>query len=223
MLFLGPPETFSSAELSMRSKRTLTSLAFSGSLAPTLTETLLSSRPMMRKSPERKWRLSWLPEGKSTKKGWSRRLVTSILLDWPWARGAHKTARPSKWMALCTGTLLVMLNIETKTRCEMFLNSREYSGLSRKKRGVSFGNPKIAGATPPLEFRSPGDGRDEEEAVAFFERAGFAAEEADVFFIEVDIEELADLPLIVADVAPEVGEAGCQLVEGFGDRGRATV
>jgi len=66
---LGPPETFSSAELSMRSKRTLTSLAFSGSLAPTLTETLLSSRPTMRKSPERKWRLSWLPEGKSTKKG----------------------------------------------------------------------------------------------------------------------------------------------------------
>jgi len=102
----------------------------------------------------------------------------------------------------------------------------EFSGIlwtQPKKRGLSFGNPKIAGATPPLEFRSPGDGRNEEEAVAFFEQAGFAAEEADVFFIEVDIEELADLPLIVADVAPEAGEAGCQLVEGFGDGGRATV
>src|SRR6266480_552394 len=142
MLFLGPPETFSSAELSMRSKRTLTSLAFSGSLAPTLTETLLSSRPMMRKSPERKWRLSWLPEGKSTKKGWSRRLVTSILLDWPWARGAHKTARPSKWMALCTGTLLMMLNIETKTRGEMF---PEFSGIlwtQPKKEGRLLWQPK---------------------------------------------------------------------------------
>src|SRR5438046_5129093 len=169
MLFLGPPETFSSAELSMRSKRTLTSLAFSGSLAPTLTETLLSSRPMMRKSPERKWRLSWLPEGKSTKKGWSRRLVTSILLDWPWARGAHKTARPSKWMALCTGTLLVMLNTETKTRCESFLNLRKYLEFGRKKRAAPFATQKIEAALRPQDSRPPADGRAEEERVASLE------------------------------------------------------
>ena len=70
---------------------------------------------------------------------------------------------------------------------------------------------------------SASDGGDKEDAVAFLEGAGFAAEEADVFFIEVDVEELADLALIVADVAPKIGEARCKLVEGFGDRGRATV
>src|SRR6266478_2841793 len=68
-----------------------------------------------------------------------------------------------------------------------------------------------------------GDGGNEEDAIAFFEGAGFAAEEADVFFVEIDIEELADLALIVADVAAEIGEAGGKLVEGIGDGGRATV
>jgi hypothetical protein len=52
-------------------------------------------------------------------------LVTSILLDWPRARGAHKTARLSKWMALCMDTLLVLLSIGTTIRGEMFLNSRK--------------------------------------------------------------------------------------------------
>src|SRR6266404_1209832 len=70
---------------------------------------------------------------------------------------------------------------------------------------------------------SAGDGGDEEDAVAFLEGAGFAAEKADVFFVEVDVEELADLALIVADVAPEIGIARGELVEGFGDGGRATV
>src|SRR5260370_36821503 len=68
-----------------------------------------------------------------------------------------------------------------------------------------------------------GDGGDEKDAVAFLEGAGFAAKKADVFFVEVDVEELADLALIVADVAPEIGEAGGKLVEGIGDGGRATV
>src|SRR6266403_1099338 len=68
-----------------------------------------------------------------------------------------------------------------------------------------------------------GDGGDEEDAVAFLEGAGFAAEEADVFFVEVHVEELADLALVVADVAPESGEARGECVEGFGDGGCATV
>src|SRR6266481_8263579 len=68
-----------------------------------------------------------------------------------------------------------------------------------------------------------GDGGNEEDAIAFFEGAGFAAEEADVFFVEIDIEELADLALIVADVAREIGEARSELVESFGDRGGGTV
>src|SRR5256885_15903769 len=103
----------------------------------------------------------------------------------------------------------VLLRIGTKARCEMFPEFSEMIWIQPTKRPSAWATEMRPGATPPLEFRSPGDGRDEEEAVAFFERAGFAAEEADVFFIEVDIEELADLPLIVADVAPEVGEAGC--------------
>src|SRR5216684_5463296 len=63
----------------------------------------------------------------------------------------------------------------------------------------------------------------QQDPIAFLERAGFAAEEADVFFVEVDVEELADLALIVADVAREIGEARSELVESFGDRGGATV
>src|SRR5467141_2200299 len=83
-------------------------------------------------------------------------------------------------------------------------------------------------SAPPMLSRwkrlaSAGDGGDEEDAVAFLESAGFAAQEADVFFIEVDVEELADLALVVADMAAEIGEAGGELVEGFGDGRRATV
>jgi hypothetical protein len=74
-----------------------------------------------------------------------------------------------------------------------------------------------------MRLGSAGDGGDEEDAVAFLEGTGFAAEEADVFFIEVNVEELADLALIVADVAAEVRESGSKLVEGVGDCGRATV
>src|SRR6266850_1616215 len=77
--------------------------------------------------------------------------------------------------------------------------------------------------TPLLDFRSSSNRGDEQNTIAFLEGAGFAAEEADVFFIEIDVEELADLALIVADVAAEIGEAGSQLVKGVGDGGRATV
>src|SRR6266852_3185843 len=76
---------------------------------------------------------------------------------------------------------------------------------------------------PILASRSSRNRRDEQNTIAFLEGAGFAAEEADVFFVEVDVEELADLALIVADVAREIGEARGKLVEGIGDGGRATV
>src|SRR6266849_2050073 len=76
---------------------------------------------------------------------------------------------------------------------------------------------------PILASRSSRNRRDEQNAIALLEGARFAAEEADVFFVEVDVEELANLALIVADVARESGEARGKLVEGVGDRGRATV
>src|SRR5205807_416372 len=65
--------------------------------------------------------------------------------------------------------------------------------------------------------------RNQQNAIAFLEGTGFAAEEANVFFVEIDVEELADLALIVTNVTREVGETGSEFVEGVGDGGRATV
>src|SRR5258708_1374480 len=62
---------------------------------------------------------------------------------------------------------------------------------------------------PVLASRSSRNRRDEQNTIALLEGARFAAEKANVFFIEVHVEELADLALIVADVAREVGKAGC--------------
>ena len=64
---------------------------------------------------------------------------------------------------------------------------------------------------------------DEEDAVALLEGAGFSPEEPDVFLVEVDVEELPDLALVVANVAREVGESRGEFVESFGHRGRTTV
>src|SRR5689334_22060367 len=50
------------------------------------------------------------------------------------------------------------------------------------------------------------DGRDEEDAIAFLEGAGFAAEQTDVLFVEINVEELANLALVVADVAGQTGK-----------------
>jgi hypothetical protein len=68
-----------------------------------------------------------------------------------------------------------------------------------------------------------GDGRDQQDAVAILDGAGFAAEEADVFVVEIHVEELANLALVVADVAAEVGKFGGQLVQCFSNRDGATV
>jgi hypothetical protein len=67
------------------------------------------------------------------------------------------------------------------------------------------------------------NGRNQQNAIAFFEEAGFATEKADIFFVEVDVEELANLALIVTDVPGESGKARSELVESFSDRGAATV
>jgi len=55
--------------------------------------------------------------------------------------------------------------------------------VSEKSRGASRG----ADLGLFLEAGASGNGRDEEDAVAFLETAGFAAEEADVFFVEIDV------------------------------------
>jgi hypothetical protein len=74
-----------------------------------------------------------------------------------------------------------------------------------------------------LARSSPCNRWNQQNSIAFFESAGFAAEEADVFFVEVDVEELADLALVVADVAAEIGEARGEFVEGVGDGRCGTV
>src|SRR5262249_26792909 len=67
------------------------------------------------------------------------------------------------------------------------------------------------------------DRRNQENPIAFLERAGFAAEEADIFLVEIDIEKLADLALLIADMARQTGKTRGEIVQGFGDRGGATV
>jgi hypothetical protein len=78
--------------------------------------------------------------------------------------------------------------------------------------------------TPLAELRgSPSNGGDEENAIAFLEAAGFAAEEANVFLVEIDVEELANLALIVSHVSREIGEPCGEFVQSLGDGGGATV
>jgi hypothetical protein len=75
----------------------------------------------------------------------------------------------------------------------------------------------------PELLGSAGDGRDKENAIAFLEAAGFAAEEADVFLVKINVEELANLALIVADVARKIGEPRGEFVQSLGDGGGTTV
>src|SRR6266481_2010913 len=74
-----------------------------------------------------------------------------------------------------------------------------------------------------MRLAAASDGGNQKHPIAFLERAGFAAEEANVFLIEIDVEELADLALIVTDVAREIGIAGRKFIQCVGDRGCATV
>ena len=68
-----------------------------------------------------------------------------------------------------------------------------------------------------------GYGRDQQEAIAFLDAAGFAAEKADVFFVEINVEELADLAALVAHVSREVREARGQFRKSFGNGVGTTV
>lgn len=50
------------------------------------------------------------------------------------------------------------------------------------------------------------DGWNQQNFVAFLEGIGLSAEESDVFLIHIDIEEAANLALIVAQVRPQIGK-----------------
>jgi len=83
-----------------------------------------------------------------------------------------------------------------------------------EERTASEGDPYTS-----MDESAAGNGGDEENAVAVFQGAGFAAEEADVFFVKIDVEELADLSLFIADVTREGGVPRGEIIEGFGDGG----
>jgi hypothetical protein len=68
-----------------------------------------------------------------------------------------------------------------------------------------------------------GNGGNERDAVAVADRAGFAAEEANVLFVEVDVQELADLALLIAKVTRDFGEVRCKLVEDGGESAGRTL
>src|SRR5713101_7267935 len=74
----------------------------------------------------------------------------------------------------------------------------------------------VAGIQPetssPELLGAASDGRDEENAIALLEKARFAAEKANVFFVEIDVEELANLALIVAHVSREIGKTRGEFV-----------
>src|SRR5712664_2013072 len=104
-----------------------------------------------------------------------------------------------------------------------FLPTKKLQPSTNERRGAG----PVAGIQPetsPLELLgSAGNGRDEENAITFLEAAGFAPEEANVFFVEIDVEELANLTLIVAHVARKIGEPRGEFIQSLGDGGGATV
>jgi hypothetical protein len=67
------------------------------------------------------------------------------------------------------------------------------------------------------------NGWDQEDAITFLERARLAAEEADVFFVEIDVQKLANLSAFVTDVAGQGGELASEGVQRFGNGRGATV
>jgi hypothetical protein len=73
------------------------------------------------------------------------------------------------------------------------------------------------------QLAATGDGRYQQNTIPFLQDAGFAAEEAYVFFVEVDVQELADLALVVADVPRKIRVARGELVQSFGNRAGTTV
>src|SRR5271154_6845184 len=60
---------------------------------------------------------------------------------------------------------------------------------------------------PNSLLAAAGDGGDEHDLVAVLEGVGFAAEEADVFVVDVDVNEAAELSVVAFDLRGERGES----------------
>ena len=73
-------------------------------------------------------------------------------------------------------------------------------------------------STERLE-NSAGDGGDEHDLVTVLELVGIAAEEADVLVVDVDVDETAELAVLVLDVLGEGGELRVELGEQAGEIG----
>jgi hypothetical protein len=58
----------------------------------------------------------------------------------------------------------------------------------------------------PRALAAAGDRRDQHDFVAILEGVGFAAEEADVFVVDVDVDEAAEFAGFVLDLGGERGE-----------------
>src|SRR5215471_13140157 len=68
-----------------------------------------------------------------------------------------------------------------------------------------------------------GDGGNEKNAVALPKRTCLAAQEPYVLFIEINVEELADLPALIADVPRQGREPLCERVQRFSDGSGTTI
>ncbi len=64
-----------------------------------------------------------------------------------------------------------------------------------------------------------GDGRDEHDFVAILKGVGLATEEADVFVVDVDVDEAAKLAGLILDLRGERGEGGVDLGDEAGEIG----
>jgi hypothetical protein len=72
------------------------------------------------------------------------------------------------------------------------------------------------GEPAALAAVAAGNGGDEHDLVAVFKLVGVAAEEADVFVVDVDVDEAAELAMLVLDVLGERGVPGVDLGEQAG-------
>ncbi len=57
-----------------------------------------------------------------------------------------------------------------------------------------------------LRLKATGDGRDEHDFIAILKGVGLAAEEANIFIVDVDVDEAAKISLLVLDLGGERGE-----------------
>ena len=65
-------------------------------------------------------------------------------------------------------------------------------------------------------IRAAGDRRDQHDLVALLEGVGVAAEEADVFVVDVNVDEPAELALLVLDLVAERGEGLVDIISRLG-------